>query len=385
VAGLKPSNPALQASSCCLASEALRDRVREAIERHWARPQLGAPLDPVAPGQVEELSRRVLDTMLTRQFRVGPLPPAPVYEALLERVRRRVRRGEPVRVTVGYGPLKNQHAVGYSRADWAEFFALCHLVAWHNKVQAVYPPGLRIGIAFDDATLVVANRVDKRLMEPYIDSMGALICALGFDRVLTASLRHSCFAWAFHFGFYQVARIRVFLWERDPRHREQIERMYEYARRNLVIPPGLNAAQEKRYIRAASHRYRVYWDALQLSGLSTGKKRIVAMYLDGSQHHIRQAEAMHLTTLDKGQVTQPWQGAGALLDNGHGKLEPFVLTAGRQARYETRLVDGLEVLPLPGFDRIAIAWPRLLETEGPAVNGPAAVLDHSARLGSPQA
>ena len=36
------------------------------------------------------------------------------------------------------------------------------------------------------------------------------------------------------------------------------------ARRNVVLPSGLDASQQERYFRTASHRYRVYWDALQL-------------------------------------------------------------------------------------------------------------------------
>src|SRR5581483_3039212 len=106
-----------------------------------------------------------------------------------------------------------------------------------------------------------------------------------------------------------------------------------------------------RYLRRASHRYRVYWEALQLSGFSRHKRRLVAMYLDGTQHHPPQEVALHLTTLDKGQVTQPWQGEGVLLDNGHGRLEPFVLTAGRRPRYARALVDDVNVVPAAGFDR----------------------------------
>jgi len=66
----------------------------------------------------------------------------------------------------------------------------------------------------------------------------------------------------------------------------------------------------------------------------------------------------HLTSLDKGQVTQPWQGEGVLLDNGHQKLEPFVLTAGRRPRYSVCEVEGLQVVPRPGFDRVAVVWPN---------------------------
>ena len=100
--------------------------------------------------------------MLVRPFRVGPRPAPEIYDRLLRRVRWRVGRGEPISVSMGYGALKNPNAGAGSRADWSEFFALCHLIAWHNKVQSVYAPGLSIRIILDDATLLWANRGDVR-------------------------------------------------------------------------------------------------------------------------------------------------------------------------------------------------------------------------------
>src|SRR5205807_4636969 len=191
------------------------------------------------------VARAALDIMLTRQFRFGPLPPVEIYQQLLQRVRRQVSRGQPIAVTVGYGPRKNPNVVRCSRADWAEFFALCHLVAWHNKVQAIYPPGLSLRIAFDDTTLVMANHADKSRIASYTRSVAELIRTLGFAPVLSASLRHSSFAWLFHFGLYQIARYRVRRWEQDPVHREQMERMALYARRNVLLPDGLSLAQQE--------------------------------------------------------------------------------------------------------------------------------------------
>jgi hypothetical protein len=296
--------------------------------------------------------------MLTRQFRVGPLPPPAVHEQLLDRVRRSVRKSRPICVTIGYGPLKNQNGVSYSRADWAEFFALCHLVAWHNKVQAVYPPGLLLQIVFDDSTLVVANRADKGLMKSYMSSIADMIRALRLEQLFPRPFAQSSFAWLFHFGLYQIAEWQVCRWERDPANLAQLEHMIDSARRNVVLPRDLTAEQRESALKGASHRYRVYWEALQLSGLSNSKSRLVAMYLDGSQHHIRQPIALHLTSLDKGQVTQPWQGEGALMDNGHQKLVPFVLTANRRQRYRTETVEGIDAVPCPGLERITVAWPR---------------------------
>jgi nucleoside-diphosphate-sugar epimerase len=355
-------------SETCRHRDELRERVREAVCRHWPTPHPRGPIGRLPPGQVEELSRATLDTLLTRQFRVGPLPPPDIYAQLLERVRHRVRRGQPLHITVGFAPLKNQNAVAYSRADWAEFFALCHLVAWHNKVQRVYPPGLRLQIVFDDSTLALANGAERRVMDPYMNSVADLILALGLDSIFAYPLGQSGVTWLFHLGLYQLAEWRVHRWERDPANQEQLERMAEFARRNVTKPPALSPGEQERRLRRASHRFRVCWEAMQLSGLPRCKGRILAVYLDGSQHHGREV-ALHLTTLDKGQITQPWQGEGALLDNGRGKLEPFVLTAGRRRRHDSRQVEGLDLIGQPGFERIAVVWPAARPGRGSEQGG----------------
>jgi hypothetical protein len=349
-----------------LTDEILRCRVKEVIHRHWVKPQASEPLAAPAAERVEPLARAALDTMLTRQFRVGPLPAPEMYEQFLTPIRRFVRKGQPIRVTVGYGPLKNPNAVAHSRADWAEFFALCHLVAWHNKVQRVYPPGLQFQIYFDDETLLLANGANKSLMRSYMSSIAELLRVLGYETVFLPPTRITHFAWFLRFGPYQLFRFtllriaewRVSRWERDPANHEKRELMKEYARRNVIVPADLPPQVQERFVEAASHRFRVCWDALRLgAAIFPDRKRLLALYLDGSQHH-RQQTALHLTSVDKGQMTQPWQGEGVLLDNGRGKLEPFVLTGGRRSRYQVRVVEGLNLVAAPGFERLAVVWPQ---------------------------
>src|SRR6476660_9853761 len=89
-----------------LPCDALRTRIGEVVKRHWVRPHPAEPLVPES-GRIEEIARTALDTLLTRQFRVGPLPAADLYEQFLAPVRRFVRKGKPIKLTVGYGPLKN--------------------------------------------------------------------------------------------------------------------------------------------------------------------------------------------------------------------------------------------------------------------------------------
>jgi hypothetical protein len=354
-----------------LPDEELRKKVVDAIQKHWVRPHPAEPMPPMPEGRLEKTARAALDTLLTCQFRVGPFPPPDLYQSFLEAIRCWVRRGKPIRIFVGYGSYKNQNAVSYNRADWADFFALCQLVAWHNKLQRVYPPGLQLQLLFDDEVSLLANRVNKELTDSYISSVSALLRTLQLDSVFLPPSRLTHNAWFLRFGPYQLFRFilmqiaerRVRRWERDPAHAEQLQRMTEFAKHNLVFPADVSAAERERQAREASHRFRVCWDALAMGArIFSRKDRLIALYLDGSQHHRRQA-AMHLFSVAKGQVTQPWQGEGVLLDNGRGQLVPFVLTAGRRPRYQTRMLDRLNLVPRPGFERLAVVWPHPLESD----------------------
>src|SRR5271157_5356081 len=228
--------------------DGLRARVVETIHAHWAAPRAGADLGRVSAAEADRLARAALDAMLTRPFRVGVRPGPEIYDQLLRRVRRSVGHGRAIPITLGYGPMKNPNAASESRADWAEFFALNHLINWHNKVQTVYPPGLAIRIVFDDSTLIIANRADPSQITSYIASIRALIGVLKCGRVLLPPMRQSSFAWLFHLGVYPLARWRVRQWERDPAHRDQMKHMSEAACRNMALPPGFDPRQQERLV-----------------------------------------------------------------------------------------------------------------------------------------
>ncbi|HEX4412802.1 MAG TPA: hypothetical protein VH107_04180 [Lacipirellulaceae bacterium] len=337
----------------------LRERVANEIRRRWVKL---APADltyQVAPEKVESVAKTALTTMLVRDFRVTPLPPPDEHAQLLARVLHWVRKSKPIRVRIGYAPMKNACTVDHTSADWAEFFSLCHLGAWHNKVQAVYPPGLEIRIIFDDSTVRMANQYDTAPMEDYMQSIGRLIKTLGYESLIVNTIRQSSFSWIFKFGFFQWANFRVKRWERDPTNKPVMDRMLEFARRNLTMADDLPEAEKDRRYEAAAHRYRVYWEALQISGFSRLGKGLNAMYLDGHQHHLRQEAALHLASLGKQQLTQPWQGPGALLDNGTGKLVPIVLTAKRLARVDCETISLGDLVPSPDFASIQVARERV--------------------------
>jgi len=336
--------------------ETLRTAVAEALAALWTKPADAPPRIAVAEERVDDLTRATLDAMLTRRFRIGKKPSGEEYDLIFERIRRYVRRGRPVQVTLGYGPMKNPNTTRASRADWADFFALANLCRWHNKVHEVYPPSLRVKLLFDDSTARMVLRAPRSRINSYIGSMKKLVGVLGYRPVIVGTMRQSAFAWLFHLGFYQWARRRIRRWEQDPENRPLIDTMAEYARRNLTVPFGLDDEARERLYREAGHRFRVYWEALALSGLSRFNTRLIAMYLDGTQHHRPQRGALHLHSLGGGQMTQPWQGEGALMDNGHGKLVPFALTGARRERMDAQEIAGLGLVPMDGFERIEVCW-----------------------------
>ncbi|MDA0834417.1 MAG: hypothetical protein O2955_15965 [Planctomycetota bacterium] len=336
--------------------ESLKDRAIAEIRRRWEQPISPERSCRIPSERVDDTARNVLDAMLTRPFRMTPFPEGEEYQGLFDRVRYWVGKGTAIRIRIGYGPMKNLNNARHSRAEWAEFFALSHLCAWYNKVRENYSPGLRIKIVFDDSTIRMANRHDHNHMASYMKSVKALVAAMGYESFIAGTMRQSTFAWLFHFGWYQLAERRVRQWERDPANRERIEQMTDYARRNLVLPAGVSETERDRLSIEASHRYRVYNQALQISGFSRLGHSLIAMYLDGQQHHVQHRSAFHLTSLGKGHVVQPWQGDGGLCENGRGKLVPTVLTARRRDELTTIDIPGLDILPLEGFESIPVCW-----------------------------
>jgi hypothetical protein len=214
----------------------------------------------------------------------------------------------------------------------------------------------------------MANRYGRAPMQDYMSSLAKLIPAMGYETLIAGTMRQSSFAWLFHFGLYQWARHRVRRWEQNPANVETYARMLEFSQRNLVLPAELSEEERQRQYCDAARRYRVYWEALQLSRLSRMGNKLVAMYLDGHQHHIRQAAAFHLRSVGKQQGTQPWQGEGALLDNGAGQLVPIVLTTKRRQEMICQRQQVSNILPLPGFDSIEVGWNQIV-TEGGFENG----------------
>ena len=182
---------------------------------------------------------------------------------------------------------------------------------------------------------------------------------LGYDSFIINTYRQSSVAWMFKSGIYQWASFKVRRWESDPANQPTVDRMLEFARRNLAISEDIPDAEKEQRYRAAAHRYRVYWQALQSSGISRLGKGLTAMYLDGPQHHLSQEAALHLTSLGEQQLTQPWQGPGALLDNGAGKLVPIVLTAKWLARVDCESVELPGLVPLSDFASIQVARERV--------------------------
>ena len=98
----------------------MRDSASAVLRRLWVTPQAAPERFEVPKDKIDALARLTLDTMLVRAFRVTPLPPEDEYAELLARVRHWVERGQPVRIMLGYAPMKNPKTASHAHADWAD-------------------------------------------------------------------------------------------------------------------------------------------------------------------------------------------------------------------------------------------------------------------------
>ena len=338
------------------AQHGLANRVDKEIRSRWLEIPVFDRTFRTPLNRYDKLARTTLAAMLVRKFRVKKLPDPEERELVLARVRHWVRRSQPIRITLGYAPMKNQNAVSYNHCDWAEFLSFCHLAAWNQKIQTVYPPGLTIRLVFDDSTVMIANGTARSYTDAYINSVRKLIRAMRYERLIVGVVRHSSFSWLFRFGLLQLARRRMRRWDQQPENQEQIRIMAEYARRNLLTTSTLSGEEEQTRCHEAGHRYRVYFEAMRMSGVTRIGKSVVAMYMDGAQHHPPIRPALRLATLHKELVTQPWQGAGAFENNGRCRLVPHVLTASRLDKHPTDTVLVPNLLELPGFQQVQVVY-----------------------------
>jgi len=330
------------------------ETVYRTLERYLVRKPAQAGGFVVPPGEVERIVARVVDVLTHSRFRRGPKPRGKDREAIERKVRYYVRRSRPVGITLGFGPIKNPNASERNRAEWAEAFAFHQMARLDAAVQEVYPPGLRVRVVCDDGLVHWVNRVPYSMTREYIASLRDLVGRLDLAYLIKGVVPLSRYQPILHLGLFFVrAERRVKRWEADPANREAIERMDLHAFKNLPPTPGLSESERWARAREASHRYRVYWEALEMSRLPHLQRPLMALY-SGERGLLR------LYSLCKGNVTQPWQGEGCLKPNEKGELVPFVLTQERKGRYRTQWVNGIRAAQ-GLLDRI-----RVVEPENPS-------------------
>lgn len=326
------------------------ETVHRTIESYFVRRPARAGGFRIPAREVEPTARRVGDVLLSRRFRSGLKPAAAIQETIAQKVRYYVQRSQPVRLALGFCPLKNLNAAEANRAEWAEAFAFHQLARLDMAVQEVYPPGLRVRVICDDALVRWVNKVPLRMTRDYMASLRELIAGLGLNYLIEAVLPVSRYTPLLHLTFcFTRAERRMRRWEADPANRQAIETMDFHAFKNLLPTPGLSDEARREQARAASHRYRVFWEALELSGLARLQRPVMALYTS-------ERGLLRLFSLCNGNITQPWQGEGCLRLNENDKLVPFVLTQERRDTVRIHWVNGIHAAG-GLLDRIRVVEP----------------------------
>jgi len=326
------------------------ETVRRSIEQYLVRQPACAKSFAVSPAGIEPAVERVVEVLIHSRFRRGPKPDGERREAIARKVRYYVRRSRPVRLTLGFGPTKNLNATDKNRAEWAEAFALHQMARLDAAVQEIYPPALHVRIVCDDALVRRVNGVPRWMTREYMASLRDLVSRLELDYLIKAVIPLSRYHPLLHLGLcFQRAKRRVLRWEADPANSQAIAEMDRHAFKNLLPTPDLSDGERWERARRASHEYRLYWEALELSCIPRLQRPLMTLY-SGERGLLR------IYSLCKGNISQPWQGEGGLRPNDKGELVPFVLTQERKDTYQTQWVNGLRIAG-GLLDRIRIVQP----------------------------
>jgi hypothetical protein len=284
-----------------------------------------ATIKAPANASSKALAQAIVAKMTNHRFcRQRPTDMAGMTEA----VQFAIDHHQPIACVLGHGPLKNLNNCGTSLAaqqpDWGEWFTYVQLCRLALAVQALYPPGLRIGLYLDDARARLANGIAQATMDTYRERLGAFIVQHGFSPLIQGITPFTALYPLYQVpSFIEQAEADFNVWLAQPDNQPTWKTTVLHACRNHWRDPRLSQTEHHALAEEAAKRYWIGYRAEVLSGLWSPPHTVVMRY---SPH----PGAYQVFTLRKGSVTQPWQGVGTIAQTAAGKFEPVVLTRQKQ-------------------------------------------------------
>lgn len=262
-------------------------------------------------------------------------------------IRHAVEREEPISCILGHGPLKNVNNCVSSEADWSEFSAYTQLMKLAGAIKSIYEPGVSVSLYMDDARAAFANNVSWERMEAYRASVQELIAGTGLNQVIQCVVSlNALYREKNHASFLTQSHDRVLRWQNDPANTEALDAQILHAMRNLPYVDTYSEEDLREAAVDATYRYQLYYEAEKLCGIWDQPEQLYMRY---SPH----AGFYQIFTLRKGSVSQPWQGQGALLSLGNGKLDPWLVTRSKTSRYQC-IAELSIASSVPGLQRLSI-------------------------------
>lgn len=158
--------------------------------RRWLAPTDDAETEDGGVADPAEKARAILAILLSSRFRKGSLESMASDEfvvAHLGLITDRVRRGEPVQLTLIGFPFKVPNSVKVGQRtlpDLAEVAALKALCTLQRAIQRVHPPGIEIVIIHDGTYIAEAFEVQLEEAQAYANYFGRLVRTTGTDRFI---------------------------------------------------------------------------------------------------------------------------------------------------------------------------------------------------------
>ncbi len=268
----------------------------------------------------------IYSIITNKQFRSGPLPSEATRNLVLEVIQQHIIKGLPVNIFQFWGGAKNPN-LPLIQAELCEFATLNNLKHLNDEVSKVYAPGLKIFIFPGDERIHHVNKIPSAHTESYVQSLIRLTNHFkGLFSVIPVSTLYQKYAEDFNFSL-QNAKKKI---GDEIYSKPGFDHLVANARKNITVA-DLNSEEEidlrsfeaaKDYIiyRVAEEEakiFRDFADSIRFSFIRFSP--FYSVYKDYLPliEEIRPGLncVLHLYTGSKGNITQPWQAIGKIVEN----------------------------------------------------------------------
>lgn len=268
-------------------------------------------------------------------------------------IRIQIAKKEPIRIVYPFGGYKLWRMPSSPHVDWAEFFAISHILSYIAPISAGYKPGVEIEFTSDEVIVETMNNISKADLEVYTNEFRTLLMAFEKYCPNNVSLKLTLVRDLYvntselEKDINQNMPIFTSQFESEPPEKQQARLVTSELNINFAGDKDLtklNTTQKEKFIKNSAILHHAYCKIPKRSALNRSKDKVLIFTT-------LLPNSIPIGTT-KASITKFWTGFGVLEKVGNN-YRPLVLSPKNieDLDYRTEKVDCVD---LPMFSKIYI-------------------------------